>query len=155
MNWAKRAIEAYRVHNADVILVEDNQGGDAWADILHSVDPYVPVKQVNAQGKSKSQRAAKVAALYEQRKVFHVKHRDGEGHEVKHLARLEDQMLSWKSDDPKSPDRLDATVYALSELAGSSAGSRFLLELADICPNCQSPNTKGASSCTSCHQAMP
>ena len=154
MNWAKRAVEAYRVHEADVILVEDNQGGDAWADILHSIDPYVPVKPVNAQGKSKAQRAAKVAALYEQRKVFHVKQRDNEGREVKHLSRLEDQMLSWKSDDPKSPDRLDATVYALSELAGIAAGSRFLLAIADVCPNCNQPNTKGAGRCMYCGASM-
>ena len=148
--WAKRALEAYRMHNADLIIVEDNQGGDAWSDIIHSIDPYAPVKQVNAGGKDKAARAGKVAALYEQHKVFHVKHRDNEGREIKHLARLEDQMLTWKSDDPKSPDRLDAAVYGLTELAGITAGSRFLLEIATMCERCTMPNDKGATTCKSC-----
>ena len=153
-NWAKRVVEVYRLHNADLILVENNQGGDVWADLIHTVDPYVPVEPVNAGGKDKAARAGKVSALYEQHKVFHVLKRDEQGNNLRHLARLEDQMLSWKSDDPKSPDRLDALVYGLTELAGLSAGNRFLHALADICPHCQAPNIKGASVCIDCHQAM-
>jgi phage terminase large subunit-like protein len=151
--YAKRAIEAYRLHECDLIVYEDNQGGDSLKEILLSIDPYLPVKAVKAMV-GKHLRAEPVANLYEQHKVFHVKQRDSQGREVRHLTKLEDQMLGWAADDPKSPDRLDAMVHGLTELAGISRGSRFLLELADICGNCQQPNTKGTEMCAYCHQPM-
>jgi phage terminase large subunit-like protein len=314
--YAKRVLEAFRIHNCDLIVYEDNQGGTAVAEILHSIDPYAPVKAVKAYV-GKKLRAEPIAALYEQcvvagtliftergqipvedvttadrvwtraglkrvlkagqtgvepvmeviagqyrlectaehpvftegrgfvsaallvptkdrlvtwsipaesggrtalqnptsangatsnscpavyvpdsvhlsatpvtgirslhngakqpvydltvedqpeffangvlvhnSKVFHVKQRDDSGHEVKHLAKLEDQMLSWSPVDKDSPDRLDAMVHGLTELAGTSKGSRFLLEIAEVCGRCQMPNEKGSTVCKSCGSGL-
>jgi phage terminase large subunit-like protein len=151
--YAKRVLEAFRIHNCDLIVYEDNQGGTAVAEIIHSIDPYAPVKPVTAYI-GKKLRAAPIAALYEQHKVFHVKQRDDSGHEVKHLAKLEDQMLSWSPVDKDSPDRLDAMVHGLTELAGTSKGSRFLLEIAEVCGRCQMPNEKGSTVCKSCGSGL-
>ena len=147
--YAKRVLEAYRVHQCDVIVYEDNQGGTAVAEILRSIDPYAPVKPVHAYI-GKELRAAPIAALYEQHKVFHVKQRDADGRIVNQLAKLEDQMLTWNPEEKNSPDRLDAMVHALTELAGKSQGSRFLLEIAEVCGRCQMPNEKGSMVCRSC-----
>jgi phage terminase large subunit-like protein len=77
------------------------------------VDPNVPVKLVRAT-RGKALRAEPVAALYEQGRVWH----------APALAELEEQMLLWTQDSPESPDRLDAMVYALTELAlGRSGGT--------------------------------
>lgn len=139
LGWAKRAIEAYRAHNADSIVYEANQGGDAIADVFRSVDPYIPLKPVTARV-GKRLRAEPIASLYEQGKVFH----------AQRLDRLVDQMVTWAADDPKSPDRLDAMVHALTELAGQTSGTRFLLELADVCQECQMINPKGSHVCSGC-----
>ena len=152
-NWAARAIEAFKIHEADCIIVEDNQGGDAWGDIIHSIDQYVPVKKVRARV-GKRVRAEPIAALYEQHRVFHVIHRDRQGNDLRHLSKLEDQYLTWDAEDPKSPDRLDAAVHALTELAGISAGSRFLLEIATVCGRCQMPNDKGSTVCRGCNMPL-
>ncbi len=141
--WAVRVNEAFERFQADKVVYEDNQGGDAIREVLLSVNPYMPVKAVRAKV-SKHLRAEPIAALYEQGKVFHTEHFD----------KLESQMLSWEADDPNSPDRLDAMVHALTELAGISPSSRFLAELADLCPKCQQPNVKGTSVCAFCGTTM-
>jgi len=56
--------------------------------------------------RGKRTRAEPVAALYEQGKVHH----------VGFLTLLEDQLCSWVPDVGDSPDRLDALVWALTEL---------------------------------------
>ena len=104
--WARRAVEAYRRHRADRIVAEVNQGGDLVASVLRAVDRAVPVAQVRAT-RGKALRAEPVAALYEQGRVSH----------VGLLARLEDQCVSWDpASDARSPDRLDALVWALTDL---------------------------------------
>lgn len=104
--WARRAVEAYRRHRADRIVAEVNQGGDLVASVLRAVDRAVPVAQVRAT-RGKALRAEPVAALYEQGRVSH----------VGLLARLEDQCASWDpASDARSPDRLDALVWALTDL---------------------------------------
>lgn len=104
--WARRAVEAYRRHRADRIVAEVNQGGDLVASVLRAVDRAVPVAQVRAT-RGKALRAEPVAALYEQGRVSH----------VGLLARLEDQCVSWDpASDSRSPDRLDALVWALTDL---------------------------------------
>jgi predicted phage terminase large subunit-like protein len=104
--WARRAVEAYRRHRADRIVAEVNNGGDLVAATLRAVDRTVPVVQVRAT-RGKALRAEPVAALYEQGRVSH----------VGLLARLEDQCASWDpTGDHRSPDRLDALVWALTDL---------------------------------------
>jgi phage terminase large subunit-like protein len=103
--WARRAVEAYHHHKADRIVAEANQGGDMVRTVLRTVDPTVPVKLVHAT-RGKRVRAEPVAALYEQGRVFH----------AQVFAQLEDQLLTWTPDSPTSPDRLDALVWALTDL---------------------------------------
>ena len=103
--WARRAVEAYHHHKADRIVAEANQGGDMVRTVLRTVDPSVPVKLVHAT-RGKRVRAEPVAALYEQGRVFH----------AQVFAQLEDQLLTWTPDSPTSPDRLDALVWALTDL---------------------------------------
>ena len=103
--WARRAVEAYHEHKADRIVAEANQGGDMVKTVLRTVDPNVPVKLVHAT-RGKRVRAEPVAALYEQGRVFH----------AAVFAELEDQLVTWTPDSPTSPDRLDALVWALTDL---------------------------------------
>ncbi len=143
LGWAKRVNETYERFSADLVVYEDNQGGDAIKEVLLSVNPFMPLRAIRAKV-SKHLRAEPIAALYEQGRVFHTEHFD----------KLENQMLSWEADEPKSPDRLDAMVHALTALVDTAPASRFLAELADMCPTCGQPNTKGAEICMSCHQSM-
>ena len=143
LGWAQRVNACFEEYKADLVVYEANQGGDAIAEVLRSVNPYLPLKAVHAKV-GKRLRAEPIASLYQQGKVFHVKHFD----------KLESQMCTWEADDPKSPDRLDALVHALTELANIGAGSRFLQELAQMCPRCNQPNIKGASVCSSCHEPL-
>jgi len=103
--WARRAVDAYHQHGADRIVAEANQGGDMVRTVLRTVDPSVPVKLVHAT-RGKRVRAEPVAALYEQGRVFH----------AAVFAELEDQLVTWTPDSPTSPDRLDALVWALTDL---------------------------------------
>ena len=102
--WASAAIQAYHFHKADRIVAEANQGGDMITHTLRTIDRDVPIKLVHAS-RGKRTRAEPVAALYEQGRVHH----------VGMLAQLEDQLTTWTVDDD-SPDRLDALVWALTEL---------------------------------------
>ena len=91
---------------ADRLIGETNQGGDMIATTLRIVDPNVSYKGVHAS-RGKQARAEPIVALYEQGRVHHV----GE------WQTLEDQLCTWEpmsGDD--SPDRLDALVWALTEL---------------------------------------
>ncbi len=108
--WAQRAIEAYHRHKADRIIAEVNQGGAMVEATIRVVDPKVSYKSVHAS-RGKVTRAEPVAALYEQKKVHH----------VGAFPELEDQCCSFCSDFDRaksgySPDRLDALVWALTEL---------------------------------------
>ena len=108
--WARRAVSLYHSLNADRIIGEVNNGGDMIEATLRAQAPDVPYKGVRAT-KGKAVRAEPVAALYERGKVFHV----GE------FVALEDQMNAVTLDfDPKvtgwSPDRVDALVWAITEL---------------------------------------
>lgn len=104
--WGRRAVEAYHRHASDKIVAEKNFGGDMVASTIRTVDKTVPVKLVSAS-RGKVVRAEPVAALYEQGKVHHVGvHQD-----------LERQMCGWDpADYDGSPDRVDALVWALTEL---------------------------------------
>lgn len=102
--WARRAVEAYHAHKADRIVAEGNQGGDMVTHVLRTAWPDAPVRIVHAS-RGKVARAEPVAALYEQGRISH----------VGSLPQLEDQMCSW-TPGQASPDRMDALVWALTEL---------------------------------------
>jgi phage terminase large subunit-like protein len=103
--WANRAAKAFRDHAADRIVAEVNQGGEMVAAIMRQVMPAAPLKLVRAT-RGKRARAEPVAALYERGLVSH----------VGALARLEDQMCDFVPGMTKSPDRVDALVWALTDL---------------------------------------
>lgn len=108
LQWARRAVAAFRAHEADAVVVEVNQGGDLVREVIRQVDPLVPVRTVRAS-RGKWLRAEPVAALYARGLVSHV---DG-------LHALEDEMCGFGADgrsDGHSPDRVDALVWAMTEL---------------------------------------
>ncbi|MGO9392619.1 DNA-packaging protein [Rhodoblastus sp.] len=113
--WAKVAISAYRRHRADRIIAESNQGGAMVESTLRAVDASVPVRLVHAS-RGKIVRAEPISALYEQHRVSHVGLFD----------QLEDQLCSFAPGSAKSPDRLDALVWALTELM---LGEEFSVEV--------------------------
>lgn len=102
--WAEQAIALYRRHKADRIIAETNNGGEMVGQIIRSIDPNVPYSAVTAS-RGKATRAEPIAALYEQGRVHHVGRFD----------LLEDQQCSWVPGD-KSPDRMDALVWCMTEL---------------------------------------
>jgi predicted phage terminase large subunit-like protein len=108
--WARAAIAAYRTHEADRIVAEINNGGEMVEATMRMVDPDIPFGAVRAS-RGKVARAEPVAALYEQGRVHH----------LGAFAHLEDQMCAFTSDFDRnaagySPDRVDALVWALTEL---------------------------------------
>lgn len=103
--WGERAVEAYHRWHADRIIAEVNQGGDMVETIIRMCDPNVPYKSVYAS-RNKTVRAEPVAALYEQGKIHH----------VGGFPELENQLCNWSGPPDKSPDRLDALVYVMTEL---------------------------------------
>lgn len=104
--WAKQAVKSYKEFQADIIIGETNNGGDLVEAVIRTVDKNVNYKKVHAS-RGKAKRAEPIAALYEQGRVHH----------VGMFAKLEDQMCNY---DPlnttDSPDRMDALVWALTEL---------------------------------------
>jgi phage terminase large subunit-like protein len=108
LDWARAAIGAYRHYEADRIVAETNQGGDLVEAVIRQVDASVPVRAVRAM-RGKWLRAEPVAALYEQGRVAH----------VGAFPALEDEMCDFGADGlsgGQSPDRVDALVWALTEL---------------------------------------
>jgi phage terminase large subunit-like protein len=105
MTWARRVVETARAFGADRVVVEVNQGGDLVATLLHQVDPMIAVRKVHAT-RGKFVRAEPVAALYEQGRVHH----------VGMLGALEDQMAHFTGGASARDDRLDALVWALTDL---------------------------------------
>jgi phage terminase large subunit-like protein len=111
--WARAASETARRFSAPIV-VEVNQGGALVRDAISSTDPSVRVLEVRAT-ESKRTRAEPVALLYEQGRVHHI----GE------FPQLEEQMLLWQPEHTKrSPDRVDALVWAITALTtGTRKGS--------------------------------
>lgn len=103
--WAELAVAAYEEFRADRLVAEINQGGAMVEEVVRTVAPNIAFTGVNARI-GKRARAEPVAALYEQGRVHH----------VDAFPELEDQMCSFVAGRGPSPDRLDALVWALTEL---------------------------------------
>jgi phage terminase large subunit-like protein len=106
--WAGAVVRAFKRFDADRVIAEVNQGGDMVTAMLKSVDANLPVSTVRAT-RGKFLRAEPVAALYEQGRVGH----------AGAFPELEDQMCDFGPDGlsaGRSPDRLDALVWALTAL---------------------------------------
>lgn len=106
MQWARRAIGAYTTRKADRIIGEANNGGDLIEQVIRTLDKDVSYSKVWAS-RGKVTRAEPVVALYEQRRIKH----------VGSLPELETEMTTWAAKEgEKSPNRVDALVWAVSEL---------------------------------------
>lgn len=104
--WAQKAVDLFYKYGADRIVAERNQGGDMVRHTIETENPNVPIKLVHAS-RGKYARAEPVSALYEQGRVKHLPGLDD----------LERQMTIWEPlGKMGSPDRLDACVWALTEL---------------------------------------
>ena len=113
--WARAVVAAYRDFLADRVVAEVNQGGDLVTTVLRQIDDGIAVRKVRAT-RGKWLRAEPVAALYAEGRVAHVGTFDS----------LEDQMCVFGADGlakGRSPDRLDALVWALTDLM-IDAGAR-------------------------------
>lgn len=112
--WGGQVVAAYTKWNADCVVVEINNGGAMVEFVIDSIAKangiYVAVKSVTAS-RGKQTRAEPISSLYEQ----------GRGHHVGGFATLEDQMCEWEPGQ-KSPDRMDALVWAFTELMVTGQG---------------------------------
>ena len=104
--WAKQVVTGYYKYQCNRVVAEVNHGADMVINTIHTVDDKVPVKRVWAS-QGKYARAEPVSALYEQERIHH----------IGMFPLLEDEMCDWVPDEGKpSPNRLDALVWAITEL---------------------------------------
>jgi len=111
--WGRKVVRLYHTLKADMVVAEVNNGGEMVKHVIQSEDAGVPVRMVHAS-RGKKVRAEPVAAKYEQNRVFH----------IRPYPQLEGQMTSWQPNASKrenpgenaSPDRVDALVWALTDL---------------------------------------
>lgn len=114
--WARRATTAYDQYQADRIIAEVNNGGDLVERVIRTVGGQYPYRAVRAS-RGKATRAEPIAALYEQGKIHH----------VGGFSELEDQMCAYTPDGyAGSPDRVDALVWAITELMLGNQEVRFV-----------------------------
>jgi phage terminase large subunit-like protein len=108
--WAAKVAALYHHWMADRVIAETNQGHALVKHTIAVEDPSVAVKDVHAQ-KNKITRAEPISTAYERKRVHH----------VGTFKALEDQMCTWEQGDPNSPDRMDAMVWAMTDLIGKKA----------------------------------
>jgi len=116
--WAQAAVDAYHDWSADRIVAEKNNGGEMVGLTIKTVDATVPVKLVSAS-RGKRTRAEPIAAYYEGS--------DSAEPQVRHVGafpELEDEMTTW-TPEAESPNRMDALVWALSELLLTGGSGRY------------------------------
>ena len=139
--WAEKAVYAFELHKADRIIAETNNGGDLVVHLLQQVKNTIPVKKVTAS-RGKAVRAEPIAALSEQGKL----------HMVGYFPELEDELCEYEPGvSSKSPDRMDAMVWAVTELSEGSNALNYLSALAVFCPNCRMPAPKSTRICPKCN----
>jgi len=137
--WARQAVNLYHEYKADKIIAETNNGGDMVIGVLKQVDMSVPVQKVTAT-RGKQLRAEPISSLYEQGRVHH----------VGYFEQLETQMCEWTPLSKESPDRLDALVWALTELNSGGSSMIALASMALLCSVCGMPSPKTATNCNKC-----
>ncbi len=118
--WARAAVSSYHRFGADRIIAETNNGGEMVENTVRVIDPNVSYRSVHAS-RGKIARAEPVSALYEQNRVCH----------VGAFPALEDQMCEFAPGGmagARSPDRMDALVWALTELMIGGGDSTAIIE---------------------------
>jgi phage terminase large subunit-like protein len=107
--WASQAITLYEKYEADAIIAEKNYGGEmVEANIRNALKSRQMTARIliTTSTRSKSLRAEPVVGLYEQKRAWH----------IGSFTNLEDEMLTWVPNESKSPNRIDALVFAVTEL---------------------------------------
>lgn len=118
--WANAIVTAYNLFRADRVIGEVNNGGDLVESNIRTAQKSIAFSAVHAS-RGKIIRAEPVSSLYEQGRVHH----------VGTFPDLEDQLCNWEP-GMKSPDRLDALVWAFTELiVGPFAGGGVLMPTQD------------------------
>ena len=112
--WCRLSVRAFYEWEADRVIAEVNNGGDLVERLLRTIDTNVPYSSVRAT-RGKMVRAEPIQALFQQGKV----------NMVGFFPELESQMCSYTGSTNESPDRLDALVWALTELSRSSGKAVF------------------------------
>ena len=118
LGWAEVAIAAFHFYKADHILAEINFGGGMVEAVIRAADGNVPVKTVRA-AVGKHVRAEPVATLYSHDIIRH----------VGAFQQLEDQLCAFTSlgyGGPKSPDRADAWVWAVTDIALQDGANNWI-----------------------------
>lgn len=109
--WGRRAAQAYFAHQADKVIAETNNGGKLVINNIKTINPDIPCEEVTAT-RGKTRRAEPIASLFEQGRV----------HLCGRFPELENQCIEWDPTIPdsqqKSPDRMDAMVWAIAYLSG-------------------------------------
>jgi phage terminase large subunit-like protein len=141
--WARIAVDAYQRWKADRMVGETNNGGDMIEHLLRQVDRSVSYKKVTAT-RGKIIRAEPIAAIYEQQRAHH----------VGGFMELEDQMCNYTVGADFSPDRMDAMVWAMTDLMEGASSMIGLAALAQFCDNCGMPAPKTATVCPSCQATL-
>lgn len=106
--WGRVAVDAYARHEADVIVGEQNFGGEMVRFVIKAADPRANFKKVTAS-RGKIQRAEPFSPLFE----------DGRVRFVGYMPELEEEMMGFSTrgyTGEKSPNRADALFWALAEL---------------------------------------
>jgi phage terminase large subunit-like protein len=111
--WAKRVAEAYHKYRARLVVMEGNAGGELLVNLLKTTDDSLKIKMVHAHT-SKISRAEPVVILYQKKMAFH----------ARQFQQLEMQMATYEPRS-KSPDRLDALVWAMTEIFCINEHSRI------------------------------
>jgi phage terminase large subunit-like protein len=115
MGWAHAVAELAARVGAGRVVAEANNGGEMVRAVLKAAAPDMYVRLVRASD-GKRVRAEPIAALYAQGRVSH----------AAAFPELEDEMCSFGAPDfAASPDRVDALVWALSDLMTGAAAPRF------------------------------
>ena len=128
--WAEKIVKLYHNYGVDRIVVERNFGGDMASEIIKSVDPEISIKETHSS-RGKMIRAEPVAALYEKGMVYHDSKIDLDGHS--NLIMLEEEMTSFTGKTgEKSPNRLDALVFAIQELKGKNKDINLISKVNDL-----------------------
>jgi phage terminase large subunit-like protein len=104
--WANQAVALYNRLRANLLVAEDNQGGEMVSLTIATIPGAPKVELIHATT-GKQARAEPIAAMYEQKKIHH----------VGSFPQLEDELCNWEPNSGMpSPNRLDAMVYVFSKL---------------------------------------
>ena len=110
-DWAAKVASLYDAYGADCVVAEKNYGGDMVFSTINNYRSDICPKMVTAS-RGKELRAEPIAMLYTQNRVHHVGH---------NLNKLEAEQCCFdpmkvKKKEQKSPNRLDALVWGLTEV---------------------------------------